>query len=192
MSRAPLPPRRAALIGALALLAAPALPVRATSSPAAAPAPPPEVQAELPGARRVGQGRLRWLGWSVYDARLWAPQPLAGADFARLPLALELEYLRRLEGRRIAERSLDEMRALGPIEEADGQRWLQQMAAIFPDVDRGDRITGVQRPGESARFFVNTRLAGEVRDAAFTRLFFGIWLAPQTSQPALRAALLGG
>jgi hypothetical protein len=32
---------------------------------------------------------------------------------------------------------------------------------------------------------------GEVRDATFARLFFGIWLSPRTSEPQLRAALLG-
>ena len=188
MPRAHPPTRRAALIAALALLAAPL--ARATLAPAAA-APPPEVAAELPGARLVGQGRLRWFGLAVYDARLWAQRPLAAAEVAQAPLALELEYLRRLDGRAIAERSIEEMRALARIDDADASRWLQQLTAIFPDVQRGDRITGVQRPGESARFFVNARQTGEVGDAEFTRLFFGIWLAPQTSQPGLRAALLG-
>ena len=65
------------------------------------------------------------------------------------------------------------------------------MRQIFPDVKEGDRITGVQRPGEAARFFVNGQPRGEVRDAEFTRLFFGIWLSPRTSQPRLREALLG-
>ena len=55
----------------------------------------------------------------------------------------------------------------------------------------GDRITGVHLPGEGARFFVNGRLQGELRDADFARLFFGIWLSPRTSEPALREALLG-
>jgi hypothetical protein len=57
-------------------------------------------------------------------------------------------------------------------------------------VAKGDRITGVQRPGESARFFLNGKPIGEVRDAEFARRFFGIWLAPKTSEPKLRLALL--
>jgi hypothetical protein len=65
------------------------------------------------------------------------------------------------------------------------------MTRLFPDVKAGDRITGVHRPGESAAFFVNGRAVGEVREARFASLFFGIWLSPRTSQPALRAALLG-
>ena len=65
------------------------------------------------------------------------------------------------------------------------------MKQLFPDVQAGDRITGVHRPGVGARFHVNGRLAGEVRDADFARLFFAIWLSPRTSEPQLRAALLG-
>ncbi len=65
------------------------------------------------------------------------------------------------------------------------------MQQILPDVKAGDRLTGVQRPGEGSRFFVNGQTSGEVRDAEFTRLFFDIWLSPRTSQPRLREALLG-
>ena len=106
-------------------------------------------------------------------------------------LALELEYARALDGQAIAERSLKEMKGLARVDAAQAERWLQQMRQIFPDVKKGDRITGVQQPGEAARFFVNGQPRGEVRDAEFTRLFFGIWLSPRTSQPKLREALLG-
>ena len=38
-------------------------------------APPPEVAAELPGARTQGEGRMRFFGLLVYDVRLWAGEP---------------------------------------------------------------------------------------------------------------------
>jgi hypothetical protein len=152
---------------------------------------PPEVAAELPDARLIGSGRLRFLGLSVYDARLWASRAPGPDDWAATPLALELEYARALVGRLIAERSIEEMRRVGDFDDAQARRWQAQLTAIFPDVQAGDRITGVQRPGEATRFFVNARGVGAVRDAEFTRLFFGIWLAPQTSEPRLRDALLG-
>jgi hypothetical protein len=41
------------------------------------------------------------------------------------------------------------------------------------------------------RFFHNSRPTAQIRDAEYARLFFGIWLAPQTSAPAMRTALLG-
>lgn len=163
----------------------------AARAPAQAPAAPAEVAAELPGAVLQGSGRLRFFGLHVYDARLWVGDGFAAARYAELPLALELEYARTLYGRLIAERSLTEMQRIGGFDAATGERWLAAMTQIFPDVAAGDRIVGLQRPGESARFFVNGRPRGEVRDADFARRFFGIWLGPQTSEPALREALLG-
>jgi hypothetical protein len=152
---------------------------------------PREIQADLPDARLQGQARLRFFGLPVYDIRLWAATPLRGDDALRSSAALEIEYARKLLGPLIAERSLTEMQHIADIAAADGQRWLAMMKQLFPDVQAGDRITGVHRPGEGARFHFNGRFLGEVRDATFARLFFGIWLSPRTSEPALRAALLG-
>jgi hypothetical protein len=183
-SPAPERGRRALLVAAAAATLAPL--ARAQQ---AAGTPPPEVSAELREARLQGNGRLRFLGLHIYDARLWSPLPVA--DYAAMPLALELEYGRALDGPKIAERSLDEMRRVGSFDEATGRRWLEAMTRLFPDVKAGDRLTGVHRPGEAARFFLNGALRGEVREPEFARLFFGIWLSPRTSEPGLRKQLLG-
>jgi Chalcone isomerase-like len=181
--------RRQALAGVAAGVLGPSL-----VSPALSARPleaPSEVRAAMPQARMVGQGRLRYFGLHVYDAVLWSETPAAALSLDQHPLALELKYARSLKGPLIAERSLKEMRRVGEVNEADGQRWLAEMTRLFPDVAAGDRLTGVHRPGELARFYLNGQSRGELRDAAFARLFFDIWLSPRTSQPALRLALLG-
>ena len=169
------------------LLALGALPF----APRAESSVPAEVSAELSGARLQGRGRLTFLGLHVYDARLWVGDAFVAERYADHPLALEVAYARTLYGRLIAERSLAEMKRAGDVDETRGERWLAAMLRTFPDVAAGDRLSCVQRPGESARFFFNAAPRGEVRDAEFTRRFFGIWLAPQTSEPRLRDALLG-
>ncbi len=182
----------------LGLLAAPlvcgvfARTATAAASPVGSAIAPPEVLRELPAARLFGSGRLRRFLFHVYDARLWTGPGFEVARFSMEPLALELEYGRTLYGPLIAERSIEEMRRGGDISLAQQGVWLAAMQRAFPDVNEGDRMTGVQLPGVATRFFVNGRLTGEVRDAEFTRLFFGIWLAPHTSEPRLRAALLAG
>lgn len=160
--------------------------------PARASALPPEIAAELPNAQLRGSGRLRVWGFQVYDARLWSPAAPTAEQWTTAPLALELQYLRKFEGAAIAERSLSEMRRQGEIAVATADRWLAEMKRLFPDVTAGDRITGLQLPGEGVRFFVNGKLKGEVRDAEFARWFFGIWLSARSSEPAMRDALLGG
>ena len=163
-----------------------------SSTTAKAPASaPPEVARELPNARLLGSGRLTVMLFHVYDARLWVRDGFSAADAAQSPLALELEYARKLEGAQIAERSITEMKRIGEFSDDTAQRWLASMKQIFVDVKAGDRLTGLQQPGQGASFFLNGKPVGEVRDAEFTRLFFGIWLSPRSSQPALRDALLG-
>jgi hypothetical protein len=182
--------RRPMLSAALRLLAAAwaTAPLLAAAQPGSA--PPPEVVAALPAARWQGTAVMRFLGLQIYTLRLWAAAPLAG-DGTSQPLALELQYSRALSGTRIAQRSIDEMKRIAPFSDAQSARWLSAMTGLFPDVHAGDRLTGLQLPGQGARFFFNGVLRGEVADAEFARLFFGIWLSPQTSEPALRAELLG-
>jgi len=175
-----------------ALLATPllALPWAAHAQPAV----PPELRGEWPDAASPwpqGQAAMRFLGLRVYDITLWAPAPVRADETDSQPLALVLVYRRALSGERIAERSLAEMRRAGPVDETTAAAWLANLQRLFPDVADGDRITGVQWPGQAARFHVNGRFVGEVRDARFTALFFGIWLARWTSEPALRQALIG-
>nr|WP_316641619.1 chalcone isomerase family protein [uncultured Roseateles sp.] len=152
---------------------------------------PAEVRAELPQARRQGQGLMRFLGLSIYTIRLWAPDPVSAETWSERPLALEIEYARSLDGTEIARRSLKEMQRVGDFTASQGERWLAAMGEAFPDVRSGDRITGFQRPGQMVRFYVNGRPGKDIADALFARLFFGIWLSPRTSEPGLREALLG-
>jgi len=169
-----------------------AMAISAAALARSAPPPPPEVSSELPGARLLGSGRLTYFLFHVYDARLWAGSEFEVRRFDQVPLALELEYARGFDNADIAERSIEEMRRSGPIAPEKVTRWMAAMKQAFPDVASGDRVTGVQVPGVAARFFVNGRLTGEIRDGEFTRLFFGIWLSPRTSEPKLRQALLAG
>jgi Chalcone isomerase-like len=170
------------------LLACAALPLlaRAKAQPT-----PTELAAELPGAKLQGSGILRFLGLKIYDARLWVQPEFAPENWARLPLALELEYARNLPGAQIAERSLKEMRRQAEITPETAGRWLSAMKQLFPDVKTGDRITGLHLPAQGARFFLNGRLLGDVRDSEFAKVFMGVWLSDKSSEPTLRQALLG-
>ena len=152
----------------------------------------PELRDALPQARLLGKARLSVWGFQVYDARLWAPAGFGASRYASTPLALELSYLRNFSAADIAERSIKEMRRSQPISEAEASRWTTEMLRVIPDVRTGDRILGVLRPGQGAAFWVNGKPNGEIRDAGFAKLFFGIWLSPKTSEPAMREALLAG
>jgi Chalcone isomerase-like len=151
---------------------------------------PQELGASVPSATLSGSGRMRAYGFQIYDAALWTAPGFRADDFARHAFALELSYLRDFTGQNIAKRSVDEMRRIGSFTDEQAETWLRAMQVAFPDVKKGDRITGVHQPGVGAQFLTNGKPTGEVRDPQFARLFFGIWLSPNTSQPQLRQALL--
>ena len=65
------------------------------------------------------------------------------------------------------------------------------MARIFPDVAKGDRLTGLYVPQGVVRYFHNGAPIGEIADAGFARAFFGIWFDPRTSRDDFRRRLLG-
>ncbi|WP_310387464.1 chalcone isomerase family protein [Roseateles sp.] len=156
-------------------------------APAVAWAAPPE----LAHLRQQTQAQMRFFGLLIYDIRLWAAARVDAQSWHLQVLALELEYARSLSGAEIAKRSLAEMRRQADISASQAQAWLSEMEAAFPDVKAGDRLSGLNEPGEAISFFVNGRLQRRIQDPLFSRLFLGIWLAPQSSEPGLRKQLLG-
>jgi hypothetical protein len=148
--------------------------------------------AGLGGVVPTAPVRLRVWGFEVYDARLWTPQGFRHTQALQQAFALELQYLRKLEGSAIASRSIDEMRRVGSLTDAQAQAWLTAMREMFPNVSSGERITGINLPGVGAEFWVNGQRVGLVKDLNFARLFFGIWLDERTSEPKMRAQLLQG
>ena len=152
--------------------------------------PPAEVARVLPGANLTGQATLRFWGFDVYQASLWVAPGFSAPQYAQSAFALELRYLRDFNGADIAQRSIREMRRQGPMIAAQEARWEAQMRAVFPDVKAGDRITGIHQPGVGAVFLRNGRSLGSIADPAFAKIFFGIWLSEQTSEPAMRTALI--
>ena len=176
--------RRALLLGAVVVALGWQRTVRAQT------AAPPWLQAAVPQAKALGQGRLTFFGLKVYDARLWVAPGFEAERFEQHTFALALSYLRGLKGALIAERSLKEMRPLPGFDAGREATWLARMTELFPDVGDGDTLVGIHHPGVGARFVLNGQARGLVDDPLFARLFFGIWLSAQTSEPQLRQALL--
>lgn len=149
---------------------------------------PQSVSKYVPQAQLVGEGKLTYLFWDVYDAQLFAP---AGKWQNSPPYALKLSYLRDLNGKAIAERSVKEMKKQGANNQQQLEQWLQVMTDIFPDVAEGDTITGVLQSDYSTVFYKNDAQIGVVEDKAFGEQFFAIWLDDKTSEPELRKKLIG-
>jgi len=174
---------RAALAGLAAAFDGPA---RADQ---AAPPAPPEVRAALPGAGLIGHGRLRFFGLSVYDASLWALPDFRVSAFASQRFALSLTYLRAFSAKDLAQRTMQDIRRVHEVAPDQARVWLSALQELLPEVAAGDRITSLHLPGGVAVWHQGRKI-GDMPDAAFARMFFGIWLADSTREPGLRKALL--
>ena len=64
------------------------------------------------------------------------------------------------------------------------------LLSIWPNITEGDKLLLWNKQGRS-EFYYNNRFVGAIEDAYFGELFLSIWLSEQTSQPDLRAQLLG-
>ena len=145
-------------------------------------------------SKEQGRHRFRFWGFEVYEAVLRVGPTFQPMAFDRHPLALSLIYARSLSGVDMARRSMVEIERQSPLEPDLRQRWLDQLIALFPDVSAGDKLLGAYQPGQGLqmwRFDDRWQRLGESQDMELARRFFGIWLSSQTSQPAMRNALLG-
>ena len=153
-----------------------------------APPLPSRVVEVAPNLKVQGGGELTFFGISVYDGYYWSPNPGWSQDGT---FALDLHYHHALNGARIAERSVSEIRKMGYGTAEQRARWGEEMTRVFPNVRKGDRITGVNLPGGIVRYFLNGKAIGEITDPGFARAFFGIWLDPKSSELDFRRLLLG-
>ena len=142
--------------------------------------------------RLIGQHRFTYWGFEVYDASLWGSAAFAPEDWAKQTLLLELRYLRDFKGTDIAQRSMDEMQGQRALTTSQKQNWAGVLQALIPNVRNGERITGVYAPDKGMQLWHQDRALGEMTDTELAQRFFGIWLAPETSQRQLRQQLLAG
>jgi hypothetical protein len=189
-SSPPTPARKivARLAALLAAVAAGATIAGAAAANVPAPPLPAAVRSLAPDLRAQGGGELRFLGLPIYDGWFWTTA--AGWSLDQ-PFALDLHYHRSLDGASIAERSSTEIEKLGRGTAEQRARWAAAMKRIFPNVTKGDRITGVHTPPGRVQFFANGTLIGSVVDRDFAQAFFGIWLDPKSSRADFRRQLLG-
>ena len=149
---------------------------------------PEQVAKDFPDLRLAGEGRLRWLGLHIYDASLW----IKGARWnGEQEFALDIRYARDIKARRLIQTSLDEMRRLGFGDERRFGKWGDEMTRVLPDVRKGERLTGVNRPHAGAEFYYQVRMVGTISDPEFAHAFFAIWLDARTREPSLRQSLIG-
>ena len=148
----------------------------------------PATWGQAPNLQMVGEARLRFMFWPVYDSRLYS----LGGDYrqGQRPLRFEIQYLRNVDAKDLVARTRDEWERQQPLSMIE-QTWLQELLRLWPDVAENDVLAMVIDEQGGSTFLLNGWSLGTIGDPAFGERFLGIWLSPKTSQPELRRSLLG-
>ncbi|WP_422946596.1 chalcone isomerase family protein [Undibacterium sp. Ren11W] len=149
-----------------------------------------EWRQDLPQAKLLGSGDLRWFGLHIYNAKLWS----AASNFdAKSPFALELTYQRAISRERFVDTSIDEIKRLqgSSVSPELLQRWRKYMETAFTDVKHGEQLIGVNLPKIGCKFYSRDKLLAEINDPQFADAFFAIWFDPRSKDSNLRQQLIG-
>ncbi|HSG60234.1 MAG TPA: chalcone isomerase family protein [Pseudomonadales bacterium] len=133
-----------------------------------------------------GSGQLRWLLLDIYEATLYT----ATGNYIDgvYPKALEIHYMRNISAADLIKTTEDEWRRLNVPFTED---WLILLAQIWPDVNKGDRLTMRAESLDKASFYFNDMLLGQIEETGFAKAFLAIWLSPNSRDKQLRAQLIG-
>jgi hypothetical protein len=160
----------------------------AVLSPLNAVAAPAEISDVIHADTPFGQGPYRFLLVTAYTAQLWTDASHWSVD---VPFALTLDYKMHFSTDEMVSRTREEMKHVDPGLSDDAiSAYAERLKQAFPPVGPGDRITALNVPGAPTRFYRDGVLTATIDDPKMNADFFGIWLSPRSSAPALRAALV--
>lgn len=157
----------------------------------AAPLPAPVIDQGY-SLRKVGEGELRWFGFTIYDASLWTTTGRYTGFGPDETVALSLGYQRAFTREELVRVTETAWKKLGQPEAALRERWLAELRREWTDVAPGHNVTTVVVPGGPTRFYDQRGRFAQVDDPAFGPAFLAIWLDPRSVVGDLRVRLLGG
>lgn len=137
--------------------------------------------------QEVGRIRFSVLFWKVYDSRLLT---LTGDyDENSYPKQLEITYLRDIDKQDLVDNTEKQWQHLNYSAE-QYQEYLPWLAEVWPDIKKGQQLSIVVDQ-DTSQFYFNGKAIGQPRSRTFGDMFLAIWLSPNTSEPKLRAELIG-
>ena len=125
--------------------------------------------------------------WKIYTASLFTAS--GQFDSNSTEYALELHYARDISQKQLIEATAEQWQYLG-VDESIYTQWLPLLENIWPDINKGDRLTLHVTPTTS-RFILNGDDIGSIKDSQFGSTFSDIWLSERSKYPRLRRRLIG-
>jgi len=141
-----------------------------------------------------GYGLLRYMLFiKAYVGALYLPQAAGAADVLG-PVAkrLELQYFHAIKGEDFARATRTKIADnTTPVQAEQLRSRIEQLVALYEDVQPGDRYTLTYVPGRGTELALNDRSLGTVRGSDFARALFAVWLGDNPIDTDFRDVLLG-
>lgn len=138
---------------------------------------------------KVGEGEMNYLFWTLYHAQYYRGT-VSEQDGNVRKQALKIRYLKSIDSQELVDATIDQWQHLG-YSKSDIAKWAAPLNTLWPDVEPGQTLTLVVKPGGESRFYFNDGFIGAINDTSFADAFLSIWLSEKTSEPKLRKKLLG-
>mgnify|MGYP005998115273 CR=1 FL=1 len=142
------------------------------------------VPSAFPEGKQRGVATFRYLGFSLYEARLYTNSG-AAFDWSK-DFALELNYLRNLTEYDLIESTMRELERTGaslPIR--------KQLKACFADVRKGDTYLALTRGPSVIRFWLNGKPTCTLKHPQVKARFMGIFLGNNSRSKSFTRKLKG-
>jgi hypothetical protein len=140
-----------------------------------------------------GTGLLRYrIFIKGYVAALYLREKLhPEAILGDIPRRLEIAYFWSLEAEDFAKATVEGIaRNVDPATYQTLQDRMDQLNALYEDVEPGDRYALTYVPGAGTELSLNGRSLGSIAGADFSSALFGIWLGEEPLDEDLRDQLL--
>ncbi|MBU2891869.1 chalcone isomerase family protein [Colwellia sp. D2M02] len=144
----------------------------------------------------VGSAKFSVLFWDIYHSHLYTPSGEYlvksnnnGMTEKSPSLLFEIQYLRDITKQDLITRTIEQWQHLA-ITAEQYNKFIPVLEAIWPDIKTDDSLA-LLIDNNLSHFYFNGNHIGTIAHASFGPLFTAIWLDPNTSQPKLRAKLIG-
>ncbi len=140
-----------------------------------------------------GVGDLQYLMLDMYTGAFYAPADVkTSADaLADVPKALVLEYHRGIKVKWMNEAAEKILRKNPENDIKALQSRIDQIAAAYQKVSKGDRYELRYEPGTGTSLLLNDKLIVTIPGVDFARAYLGIWLSEYPANKKFRDKILG-
>lgn len=145
----------------------------------------------------VGYAKLTWGPWDIYHSELRTPSGSYRGNAANSgqDMALVIRYQRDIDKDDLLEATDEQWKHLG-FTASQRQQWLSELAVLWPDVKKGDRLIFELNAQGGTFYFDATNKQGitqlgQLSSPKVSSAFINIWLSPRTAYPKLRQQLIG-